>query len=151
MSQDYSIEREHEITQLQARLLLILDFFENVQPFPSGSAFRSTVRQAAEAGRLRELRLIAREMETMIVALSQDQRDGLEALLKIKLGVDVEIEHGALMSEINRTLRRGVIASEKERQRVERWLDELTAIDADPSVRRALQNLLDNGLPPEDS
>ena len=122
--------------------MLTLSFFENAQSFPSARQFRDVVEAAASAGRLRDLRLAARELDAMTVALTQDQRDGLDALLKSRLGVDAEAERVTTKDEVAAVIRRGSIASAKERQRIEGYLDYLIASGGDPSEMQAVEDLL---------
>jgi len=127
---------------LRDRLLLTLEFIENAQEFPSGAQFRVVVEAAAAKQDLRSLRLIARELEQMTVALQSDQRDGLEALLRQRLGVDKDEERAALRSEVAKVLERGVIASEKERRRLEDYAEMLEATGGDASELAAVRKLV---------
>jgi hypothetical protein len=116
-------EDESDLTQLRDRLLLEITFLEDAQDFPSGSELREVVEAAAARKDKRSLRLIARDLDAMTNTLERHQRDALDALLKARLGVDKDFERATLRRHVADVIKRGTIASAKERQRLEEYAD----------------------------
>ena len=127
---------------LRDRLLLTIRFIENAQDFPSGQQLREIVEVSAAKGDLRTLRLIAREIDDMMIALAPHERDGLEALLLSRFGIDKDSEREELGRWAASILERGTIRSEKERRRLEDYVEQLTATGGDPAQIQAVTSLL---------
>ena len=89
-----------------------------------------------------DMHLFARDIEAMTIALTPHEQDGLEALLVSRLGVDREAEYAAVQQSVAKVLRRGTIASEKERRRLEEYADMLDATGGDPAEIEAVRRLL---------
>ena len=138
-------EDECTLGALRDRLLLTIQFIESVEDFPSGSQLRALVEGAAAKGDLRTLRLLAREVDQMTIALQSDQRDGLEAILRQKLGVDKDRERAELRREVARVIERGTVASEKERRRLEDYAELLEATGGDEAEIAAVRRLVRSG------
>lgn len=131
------------LTALRNRILLTLEFVENAQGFRYGQGVREATESAFQKRSLRAMRVIAREIDAMTLGLAPDQRDGLEALLRQRLGVDKDAERLELKEGIAEVLRRGTIASEKERRRLEDYADRLEATGGDPAEAAAVRRLLE--------
>jgi hypothetical protein len=145
MKRRLSVEQEAALAALRDRLVLTLSFFENAQDFPTGKQLRDLVESTAARGSLRDMRLLAREIDGMTIALAPHERDGLEALLQQRLGVDAEAERAELRRKMAVVLQRGTIASEKERRRMEEYADLLEATSGDPAEIAAVRRLLQYG------
>ena len=78
----------------------------------------------------------------MSVALEQHQRDGLEAILKARLGVDKDAERAQQKQGAAAILQRCSIASGKERHRLEDYAEMLEATGGDPAELAAIGRLL---------
>jgi hypothetical protein len=135
-------EDQATLSALRERLLLTLAFFENAQEFPSGRRFRDLVESAAAAESLRDMRVLAREIDKMTIALAPHEREGLEALLQQRLGVDKDAERAELRRQVTTALERGAVASEKERRRLEEYVEMLEATGGDPAEIAAVTELL---------
>lgn len=142
MAKKRSLEAEGEVRSLQRRLTLTLQFMENAQDFPSGRHIRAIVDSAAKRNDLKTLGLVARDLDAMTSALSADQRDGLNALLSSRLGIDAEAERAAAIQGAVEAVRRGTIRSEKERQHLEQWAELLKSTGDDPATLSSLRRLL---------
>jgi hypothetical protein len=103
------------------------------------------VEGAARKGDLRTLRLMGKEIDAMTVALQPHQRDGLEALLLARLGVDKDLEREELRQQVAAVVARGIIASERERRRLESYAEMLEATGGDPGEVRAVRRLISSG------
>ena len=145
MKKRLNAEDQATLQALRDRLLCTIQFMENAQEFPTGAQLRVLIEGAAEKGDLRSLRVMTREVDQMTVALQPDQRDGLEALLQQKLGIDKEQERGALRIELAKVLRRGTVASEKERRRLEDYAEMLEATGGDQAEIDAVRRLVRSG------
>lgn len=137
--------RSEEARDLGERLILTLEFIERVQDFPSGSQFRSIVKSEMERGRLRALRLIARDVQEMVLTLAPNERDGLEAVLKARTGFDSDAAWLAERDAAKRILCSGRVRSEKERQRLERYAEALVVRGGDADEIAAVRTLLADG------
>ncbi len=135
-------EDEAAVNLLQQRLVLTIQYIEDVQDFPSGKDMQDLVVSAAARGDLRTLRLVAKEVDAMTVALAPHEREELEALLLSRLGVDKHLERAEMRRKIAEVLQRGTIASEKERRRLEDYVEMLEATRGDPTEIEAVQQLL---------
>jgi hypothetical protein len=133
---------DSELELLRRRLLLTIEFFERHAEFSLGAQFRDLVEHAKTQGSLRNMKLLAREVDQMAVALSPDQQDGLSAVLGTKLGVDRDAEAKAANSRLRELVRVGHVRSEKERQFVEAQLDRLVSTQGDADLISALKGLL---------
>ena len=130
------------LRQLRDRSELTLRFIESAQAFPSGEGFRTAVENAAAKGDLRTMRLLAREIDGITLALPPHQREGLEAILRDRFGVDKDAERAELKARVALIVARGTIASEKERQHLEDYLEMLDATGGDPGEVETVLNLL---------
>jgi hypothetical protein len=130
------------LEKLRNRLLLTIQFVEGVQAFPSGVQFRRIVESTAAKGDLRAMRLIARDIDAMTLGLMPQEREGLEAILQQRLGIDKDAERAEWGRRIAGVLRRGSIASEKERRHLEDYAEMLEATGGDPSELEAVRRLL---------
>jgi hypothetical protein len=130
------------IQALLQRALLTLEYFVSVQEFPLAFMYRDTLERTAASGDLRKMRLAARDIDEMAIGLEQHQRDGLEAILRDRLGIDKDLERAQLRNQVAKILERGTIASEKERQRLERYAEMLEATGSDPAEVDAVRRVL---------
>lgn len=130
------------VAGLRSRMLLILHFIEDRHDFPIGPQMREVVETAARRGDLRTLRLAAKEIDDMTIALTSHERDGLEALLFSELGVDMDFERAQLRQAVARVLHRGRISSEKERRRLEDYAEMLEATGGDSAEIAAVRQLV---------
>lgn len=127
---------------IRDRLLVTIQFFEDAQGFPSGAQMRQLVTDAAQREDLKSLRLITREVDAMAVALAPHERDGLEAMLLARFGVDRDAERAAFRLYVASVIERGSIASEKERRRLEDYVEMLEATGGDPAEVAAVRRLM---------
>src|SRR5690348_11434535 len=130
-----------DVAVLTNRLLATIAFLEQAQEFPSGKPFRKLVNDAAGRGDIRALRLMCKEVEGMVVALTQPQRKALDDLLE-EFGVDRDAERKKTRSEIETILKRGTIASERERRRLEDYLAILETAGGDETTIERIRDLL---------
>lgn len=145
MAKKLTQEAEHELQALGRRMLLTLDFAQRAQDFPSASQLRALVEGAIARRDLRTVRLMNREINDLMIGLAPHERDGLEALLRERLGVDVDEERAAMSQKVGQILERGSIASEKERRRLEDYGEMLEATGGAPSEIAAVRRLLQRG------
>lgn len=138
-------EDEATLHALRERMLLTLRFTEETQPFPSAAKLRDLVDQAAADRNLRDMRLLAREVDAMTIAAPPDEREGLEALLKARLGIDKDAERAQVRRRVRTVLERGTIASEKERRRLEDYAETLEATGGNRAEIEAIRRLLSSG------
>lgn len=138
-------EDESALHTLKDRLLFTIRFIEDVQLFPSGAQFRAVIESSAEKNDLRSLKLMARDIDAMVLSLAPHEREGLEAVLKQRLGVDKDAERVALKRQVALALARGTVASEKERRRLEDYVEMLEATGGDCSEAEAVRLLLRDG------
>jgi hypothetical protein len=137
-----SPEKEAELTALRDRILLTIAFVENIQAFRPGGAIRAVVIEAYDMHNLRDMRLIAREMDAMTIALEPHEREGLEAILKQRLGVDKDAERQQQRERARRILARGTIAGEKERRWLEEYVELLKSREEDQDEVDAIRRIL---------
>jgi hypothetical protein len=137
-------EDEIAMNALRDRLLLTIGFFEDAEEFPSGEQMRDLVKSAAAKGDLRTLRLMSREIDAMSIALAPHKRDGLEAILHQRFGIDKEKERAVLAEQIAGIIARGTIASEKERRRLEDYAEMLEATGGDRAEIDAMRRLVNS-------
>lgn len=130
------------IEELRERMLVTIDFIERVEEFPSARQLREIIANAVRNEDARTLRLVAKEVDAMALALPDHEREGLEALLLSKVGVDKAAERQALRRKVEQVLQRGTVASEKERQRLEEYIDMLVATGGEASEIAAVRRLL---------
>ena len=133
---------EATLQALRDRILLTVQFVENAQGFRYGQGVRDAAEKAFVKRSVRSMRLIAREVDAMTIGLAPHERDGLEALLNERLGVDKDAERSALSKHVAAVLERGTIASEKERRRLEEYVEMLEATGGDPAEAEAVRRLL---------
>jgi hypothetical protein len=144
MAKNPTPEDEAGIALLRERLILTIRFIENAEDFPSGPGIRQIVQTAAQKRDLSTLRLMAKDVDAMALALPTQEREGLEALLREKLGVDKEEERVEMHRRMADVLKRGTIASEKERRRLEDYAELLEATDGSRELIQAVRQLLEN-------
>src|SRR5687767_3654354 len=106
MPKKLSPEDESTLQTLKERLLLTIRFIEDVQDFPSGAELRNIVEAAAAKRDLRSLRLMSREVDAMTLSLAPHERDGLEALLRQRLGVDKDAERAEWARHVAAAIKR---------------------------------------------
>ncbi len=138
-------ERYRQARELGERLLLSLTFIERVQDFPSGAQFRGIVQAEMDRGRLRALQLVSRDVEEMILTLTPSERDGLDALLQARIGVETESTWRTEQEAIRGAIAAGRIRDEHERQRIERYVEALEVRGGDAVEITAARNLLAQG------
>jgi hypothetical protein len=134
--------QQKELDLLGQRMLLSIEFAENAQDFPGAKDLRAIVAAAIANHDLRTARLLNREVNDLMIGLAAHERDGLEALLRQRLGIDVEQERSNSRHQISQILKRGSIASEKERRRLEDYVESLEAAGADEAEIAAIRLLL---------
>ena len=103
---------------------------------------REIVEGAMRESRVRTLRLIARDVEEMVLTLAPHEREGLEAILKAKLGYDSDLAWNQSREAVLNAVKRGRVDSEKERRRLERYAEVLEAKGGDTTELAALRSLL---------
>ncbi len=131
---------------LRQRILITLDFFGAIEDLgATARELREGAQSAFARGDVRTLRLLANDIDSLAVALNPQQRHELEGLLIARLGIDRNAERLELARHIAATVKRGKIASEKERRRLETYLDLLEALGGDPAEKAAVLKLLQNG------
>jgi hypothetical protein len=140
-----STEDARAIDVLRDRILLSLDFFEREQPSRSADDIRGIVSAAVDRGDLRGLRLIARDIEKAAIGLPADARDGLEAVLLERLGIDRNAERDQLRCEVAQAIEHGAPRSEAERRRLEDYAAMLEAEGGDPEEIAAVRRLTSLG------
>jgi len=133
------------LQKLAQRLLITLRFIEDVQDFKSGAMLRGMVEAAAAKSDMRSLKLMSREIDAMAMSLFPEQREGLETVPRQRLGVDKEAERAELQQQVAAVLKRGTVASEKERRRLEDYAEMLEAIGGDPVEIQAVRRLVESG------
>ena len=106
---------------------------------------QARVREVFEAEDIRGMRRVARDIDQATVGLSQHHLDGLNAVLKQRLSVDRDAELKAWKERVDRALRRGSIASEKERQHLQEYVEKLEASGGDAAEVSAIWNLIRSG------
>jgi hypothetical protein len=134
--------QNHLLQGLRIQSMLTLQFIEAAHEFPSGERFRKAVEDDVENGDLRMLRLLSREIDAITLALPPNEREGLEAILRNRLGVDKDAQRAELRHRIAGIIVRGTIASEKERRHLEDYLEMLEATGGDPSEIAAVRRLI---------
>ena len=142
MAKKLSRDDQAVLKSLVERMLTTIQFIQNVQSFPSGTELRSIIEQAASADDLRTIRLINREIDAMTLALALNEREGLEALLLQRVGVDKDAERGEWRRSVVTAIKRGTVASEKERRHLEDYAEMLEATGGDPAEIAAVNHLL---------
>jgi hypothetical protein len=143
-------EQESQLRALFDRIMLTIDFADRVGGFgdgrlPLADMLRQKARQSFEASNLRDIRLIAREIDQACIALSPYQREGLEALLGSRLGVDKDAERADMRAKVAAAIKRGKVASEKQRRRLEDYAEMLEATGGDPEEIAAVRRLVSTG------
>jgi hypothetical protein len=135
-------EDEAHVTLLCERMILTLRSIENVEHFPEGEQMRAIIERAAKNGDLRALRLVARNVDEMTLALPSAEREAMEALLRERVGVDKELERAEQRGKVVAILQRGTVASEKERRRLEEYMEMLEITGGDEAEAAAVRRLL---------
>ena len=135
-------ERRQQAQALGERLMLTIEFIERVQDFPSGSQLREIVRSEMQRGRLAALRMLERDVAEMTLTLAPHERDGLEALLRQRSGYDADAAWLAEQTAAKLSIAAGRVRSEKERQRLERYLEALVVRGEHQDEASAIEALL---------
>lgn len=136
---------EAALAALGNRLIDTLTFMEDRQDFPSGPQIRSIVEGAMEKRDMRTLRLIERDVDDMALTLAPHEREGLEAVLLTRYGLDKEAQREELRSAVAAVLARGTVASEKERVRLLDYAGMLEVVGGDPAEIQAVRQLAASG------
>jgi hypothetical protein len=132
-----------DLSSLRDRVLLSLQFMDEAEDLgPLADQIRRTVESTCAKQDLRAMRLIARDVDALTNALPPYQRDGLEALLNRRLGVDKDAERLEASRHVAALLQRGTIQSEKERRRLEEYVEMLETTGGDPAEVDAVRRLL---------
>lgn len=134
--------RMQQVHALGKQLLLTIEFIERMQDFPSGPQLREIVSNEMERGRLAALRILERDVREMALTLAPHERDGLEALLEQRIGYDADAAWLAERAAARLSLAAGRVRSERERQRLERYLEALAVRGDDANEAAAIQALL---------
>lgn len=119
-----------------------VQFIQNIQRFPSGDAVLRVAEKAFHNEDLRTLRLVVRDLDAGTIGLTPSEREGLEAVLKSEVGIDMDGEQEAKRQRVASIVRRGRIAGEKERKRLEDYVELLEAHGGDPGEIDAVKRLL---------
>jgi len=113
-------QEQRLLSLLRARILLTLEFMEAHDEGPTPASFvagvRRVVETAATRGDLRSLRLVARDIDKATIGLVPHEREGLDAILRERLGIDKDVEREDMRREVAAIMARGRVASEKQRQ-----------------------------------
>jgi hypothetical protein len=137
-----------ELGTLRERMLLTIKFVAEVEDSDNTRDARvdqilsAAVEKAVADDDLITLRVLSREIDGMALALAPHQREGLEAILAKRLGINVEEEQTKLRRRAATAIRRGTVGSERERQHLQRYLEMLEQIGGDPAEIEAVHNLL---------
>lgn len=132
-----------ELAAARDRILLTIQFVDEAEDLgPLGSQMRAIVQAAFTRKDIRAMRLVARDVDALTNSLPAHQREGLEALLKSRLGVDKDAERLEVSRRIAAVLKRGKIASDKERRHLEDYLEMIEATGGDPAEAEAVRCLL---------
>lgn len=140
-----SAEEVLETSVLADRLILTLQFIEGVEAFPIGTQIRTIVEDAALRGDTRTLRLVARDVSEATHALSTQHQSDLARMLREILGVDLQEGQEEVRRSVKAALARGRIQSERERQRLERYVEWLEQSGGDPVEIARVTELLHAG------
>jgi hypothetical protein len=124
------------------RLLLVVRFIEGVESFPIGPQMRTVIEDAMKRGDTRALKLVSRDVTEMTHALSSEHQSELARVLYETLGVNLQEEENVVTKAVKATLLRGCIQSERERQRLERYVEWLEQVGGDPQEIAAVTELL---------
>lgn len=139
-----SPDDQYALGALTERLLTIVQFIEDTRESVFIPQVRKIVESLAAKGELRRMRIVARDIDAMTLALAPHEREGLEAILQHRLGIDKEAERTELSRLAAVAIKRGQVASEKERRRLERYVEMLQAIGGNRAELEAVENLLRN-------
>lgn len=139
-------EQESQLRALFERIMLTIDFSERVGGFRTATfpeLLRKSARQILEEGNLRDMRRMAREIdEAATMGLPAHHREGLEAVLGSRLGVDKDTERARMRAKVAAAIKRGKVGSEKERRRLEDYAEMLDATGGDPEEIAAVRRLI---------
>jgi hypothetical protein len=142
------VSRAMEAATLYEQVLCILEFCVEVDPTFSRLAdqVRAVAAPAYERGSARQLRYVLREIQEIAQAMPKSRIRELEQRLTDRFGAQYvrerSAEHESRRRWITKLLGRGTVVSERERQRVERYLDDLPVEDDTASERAALLEVL---------
>lgn len=132
-----------ELAAIRDRVLLTVHFMDEAEDLgPIGAQMRTIVEAAFAKDDIRAMRLVARDVDALTNSLPSHQREGLEALLKNRLGIDKDVERSETSRRIAAVLKRGAIRSEKERRHLEDHLEMLEATGCNPGEAEAVRRLL---------
>jgi hypothetical protein len=135
--------KDAELKLLRERITVTLRFIDEAEDL--GDFGREILRKTDELFAKRSLgglKLIAKQVDAFMIGLTQDQRDGLEAILKARIGVDREAERARGRDEVAQILTKGRIDSEKQRRRLEDYLEALESTGEDAAEAAAIRRLL---------
>lgn len=138
-------EKQAELDRLRDRIVITLEFVASREDFPNVGDFKSLAEGAHARGDLRALQIIARDLDKATIGLMSHDRDGLEAILQQRLGIDKNAERAELQQQVAIALKRGTIAGEKERRRLEDYAEMLEATGGDPAEIAAVRRLVNTG------
>lgn len=130
-----------EKAQLFVRCRLMLDAIERAEASSVWTDLRSAVD--ANAGRLGALRILERELRTIVALLPAEVQREVEHGLA-ELGVDVSVEQVREAAAVSRVRKCGRIRSEAEYRLVQAYADRLGALPSAQEEHLALGVLLDS-------
>ncbi|MCU0649221.1 MAG: hypothetical protein MUF00_14575 [Gemmatimonadaceae bacterium] len=152
MAKHLTAMQEAELSMLLKRIRLTVQFMNSLSNTRDADGFLEIAATAAEKRSLRNLKIIARELDITVRMLPEDLRTSLDAQLSSQLAIDLTAEEDALRKRVTRALRRGHVASEVERRVLEDYADSLRLKHSDDHTDVvAIERLLRGGgeLPPE--
>lgn len=136
-------EHAAQLLELRDRILLTVEFLDNHEGLGEfGQALCEAARTNFAKGDLRSMRLIARQVDAFTIGLPAPQLEGLDAILRERLCIDKDTERRQTRAFMASILERGTIASEKQRRKVEDYLEGLQANNGDPAEIEAIKRLL---------
>lgn len=137
------VKRDASAEELRDRILLTVEFIERFEDFGAiGQQLREGAAVAFLKGDRRALRLLASDVDAITVALPNHQREGLEELLRARLAVNKDAERYAQSQRVAHIIQRGTIASEKERRRLEDYVEMLEATHGDIAEAERVREFL---------
>lgn len=109
-------KRGAEVERLKAWCLAVQEFMFEKHPPPAEAqaVAQAGIAAAIAAGRMRDLRMFARELLDDAKHLPPAEREELDRLLRARLGAGLDAGTGETKGELDRVLRRGRIANERE-------------------------------------
>lgn len=132
-----------ELVALRDRIVITIQYLDDVDDL--GEFADAVVRQTEACfskGKLGPLKLIANQIDSFTVALNMQQRDGLDAILGARLGVDRDAERASREHYLACVIASGRIASAKQRRKIEEYLERLESENGDPALIQEIAKLL---------